>query len=143
MLINNKEFAFVRNQYGRYEYTFTDDEKLELTYENDGELIFNGKTYTAYRNYLVESDKYSGYYAEIGDATIHIENTYMYIARYPSELDTENITITFSLIEENIVKIPTKYLPDNVATTGYVSVALRNEMRNYYTKTEIDNKEIN
>lgn len=138
ILIDNKEFTFVRNQYGRYEYTFTDDEKLQLTYKNDGELIFNGETYTAYRNYLVETDEYSGYYANIGDAKIHIKDTYMYITKYPSELDTENITITFSLIEENVIRIPIKYLPDNVATTGYIMAALRDEMKNYYTKEEVD-----
>lgn len=120
-LIDNKTFTFTKNPYKQFIHNFTEEEKLDpFTYETNGEVIFNGVRYPAFRNYLIESDMFSGYYANVDGATVHIFNDLILINQYPSDSDNVDITITFSLLDENIVKLPEKYLPDTVATKEYV-----------------------
>lgn len=120
-LIDNKTFTFTKNPYKQYEHEFTEEEKLDaFTYETDGEIIFNGVRYPAFRNFLIESDMFSGYYANVDGATVHIFNDLILINQYPSDSNNVDITITFSLLDENVVKLPEKYLPDTVATKEYV-----------------------
>lgn len=121
-LIDNKTFTFTKNPYKQYEHEFTEEEKLDaFTYETDGEIIFNGVRYPAFRNFLIESDMFSGYCANIDRTYVYIYSDQILISGYPSDSDNVDITITFSLLDENVVKLPEKYLPNTVATKEYVN----------------------
>ena len=120
-LIDNKTFTFTKNPYKQYEHEFTEEEKLDsFTYEVDGEVVFNGIKYPAFRNYLIESDMFSGYYANADGVGIRIYSDQILINGYLSDSDNVDITITFSLLDENIIKLPEKYLPETIATKQYV-----------------------
>ena len=80
----------------------------------------NGVRYRAVRNFLIESYTFSGYHANADGAHVYIFEDQIIINGYPSDSDNVNITTTFSLLDENIVKLPEKYLPDTVATKQYV-----------------------
>ena len=120
-LIDDQTFTFIKNPSEQYICKFTEAEKLEpFEYETNGEFIFNGVKYRAVRNYLIESDMYSGYYVNADGVMIYIFEDQIIIDGYSSDSDSADITITFSLLEEDIVKLPEKYLPETIATKQYV-----------------------
>lgn len=116
----NRFFDILNSEMQIFDYKFTDEEKsiLESLNGKSGTLRFTIEDRIYERQTVINEDMVVRIYEQVGDRYDNYNISYGTIDT--QFIRTNDISLTFVTVEETIVKLPEKYLPDTVATKEYV-----------------------